>query len=725
MMVKEVVMSKRFLSILICIVALFNVSWGQENGESLWEEEEEFLQLEQTVVTAVKHEQELIDTPATVYVFSDKDIKRYNFSELEDVLRITPGIDVEDNNFFLLGGQRGLIGVFDNTLVLIDGVEMNNLIAGEAFISRNYPLFDVKRVEIVQGPASALYGANAVGGVINLITKTAQDINGVTAGLTFGSYNTFIPFVSLGGVDGKFKFRVFARAYISDEANFYKEVTDFEHFAPNVPAKSIRPDVEKEDYEDPTRAYYINARVGWKDFYLGTIFSYQKVGRGTSGVQWIYDRGHSDTRKQVIVYTGFNRDLTDDLNLKFDVRFWNDWLWGNHLEVNYIGVVSNGEVQTNSDGTPVTNLNPTAGDIENWRGFYSNLRSPGSRRGQVELQITYKLFETHRLTAGLVYDYLSAVSASWNRVDWSTIVNSPTNAYSIEVHPYVDLGNQKYDAWKVGGYIQYELPLFNNSLLLTLGTRFDHQKDYGSILNPRSGLVFKLSDTMALKVLYGEAFREPSPFEIYKALKENPSSPQIPEPTKERTFEVGHFWKKGKFQNTFNIYYNYVTKMKVSISSFGGGINQVDEMRGYGIEEQVVFSPLDRISVMLNYTYENGRIKYGNQEWEYVDLPNHKANASITYTPIRRLFITITGHYIGRIKTREGNPLGEIPPYFIVDSSILFRDLMGKYDLSFSVRNLLNKQYWSPNCRGGGEGVSPASFPQEGTSFWITLSSKI
>ncbi|MCX8096802.1 MAG: TonB-dependent receptor plug domain-containing protein, partial [Spirochaetes bacterium] len=430
--------------------------------------EEDFFKIEESiVVAATKQKQTVSEAPATVYVIDQKTLRVLSFSELNQVLRFVPGVDVYDPDFFLFGGQRGFVGAFDTTLVLLDGVEMNNNIASESFISHNYPLFHVKRIEVIQGPASSLYGANAVGGIINLVTYDEEEINGIRASVKFGSYNTLSPSALLGGKIGEFRYKVFGRVYLTDGPNYYDKVTKYYIYAPQTPNINRRPNYSLWDYSDTGYNRYLYAKLSYGPFYLGGVYNYQIDGRGVQDIQWVY-YFDEDGRDQRVLFGGFEQFLIPDfLKLKIEQRVWQDYLWGNHTQVSDILDVS-------PSGYPITNsqdTNITRGDIEAWRGFYSNLKSPGSLRFQTELQAALYFAEKHRLTVGAVLDILRGLGASWNRLDYSTLVGGPTNV--IDVHPYVDVDKQLASWIKASLYAQWEVPVISEVLFVTLGGRGD------------------------------------------------------------------------------------------------------------------------------------------------------------------------------------------------------------------------------------------------------------
>jgi outer membrane receptor protein involved in Fe transport len=140
------------------------------------------------VSTASLRPQEVREAPATIYVVTEEDIRRYGYRDLKDILRNLPGIDYNWPGSHLFGGQRGFPSQWELTKLLINGREANALPNDAVFIVNQFNLTGVKRVEIVQGPASVLYGPEAFSGVINIVTKDADnsDAGSELAGMAGG-----------------------------------------------------------------------------------------------------------------------------------------------------------------------------------------------------------------------------------------------------------------------------------------------------------------------------------------------------------------------------------------------------------------------------------------------------------------------------------------------------------------------------------------------------------
>jgi len=155
-----------------------------------------FFKLGEVVVTATRDEVSLRDVPASVSVIASEDIRMSPFEKTEDVLRTVPGVEVRMHyGVHTIAGTRpvnirGVGGYGDRTLVLVDGVPQNNANNGWVEWSQ-IPLDYVERIEVVKGPFSALYGSNAMGGVINIITKEpSKDRETVIEG-RYGSLSTW------------------------------------------------------------------------------------------------------------------------------------------------------------------------------------------------------------------------------------------------------------------------------------------------------------------------------------------------------------------------------------------------------------------------------------------------------------------------------------------------------------------------------------------------------
>lgn len=146
---------------------------------------EELMQIE--VTSVAKKEQKLNQVPAAVYVITQEDIRRSGLTSVPEILRLAPGVEVariSSNQWAITA--RGFNGRFANKLlVLVDGRSVyTTMFSGVYWDTLDVPLDDIDRIEVIRGPGATMWGANAVNGVVNIITKSAKQTQGglVTAG---------------------------------------------------------------------------------------------------------------------------------------------------------------------------------------------------------------------------------------------------------------------------------------------------------------------------------------------------------------------------------------------------------------------------------------------------------------------------------------------------------------------------------------------------------------
>ena len=213
---------KVLLLFLICMAAQ---AWSDDEGQSPKPAEdltkmsiEDLLNVE--VTTASKKAQFLTDVPAAIYVITSEDIRRSGATSVPDLLRMVPGVQVAqiDANKWAIS-IRGFNGRYANKLlVLIDGRSVYTpLFSGVYWDVQDVMLEDVERIEVIRGPGGSLWGANAVNGIINIITKHAKDTQGSLLYLGVGDEEKGLGGFRHGGAWGKDgHYRVYGKFFKRD-----------------------------------------------------------------------------------------------------------------------------------------------------------------------------------------------------------------------------------------------------------------------------------------------------------------------------------------------------------------------------------------------------------------------------------------------------------------------------------------------------------------------------
>ena len=157
------------------------------------------------VTSASKKAETLSNAPAAIYVITGDDIQRGGFSSVPDALRMVPGLYVvQQSAHEWLVSARGFSNTFNNKmLVLIDGrLVYSPTFGGVYWDVQDPPLDDIDRIEVIRGPGGTLWGANAVNGVINIITKDAKDTQGPQVTTSAGVNDGYAGRVRYGGHHG-------------------------------------------------------------------------------------------------------------------------------------------------------------------------------------------------------------------------------------------------------------------------------------------------------------------------------------------------------------------------------------------------------------------------------------------------------------------------------------------------------------------------------------------
>ena len=209
-------------SAIVVMLASAATGWAQE-----------VKRLEPVVVTATKVETPQERLGASVTVITEEELRTYNYDRLEDALRSVPGVEVQRSGTLGKTTSVRIRGANPNQVqILIDGMRVKSPTLGQ-FSFSDLSLDAIERVEIIRGPQSTLYGADAIGGVVNVITKKGAGPPAGAVSFEGGSHETFREQAALGGALGRFNFALSASRFDSrgQERTFDNDDADQTAFA--------------------------------------------------------------------------------------------------------------------------------------------------------------------------------------------------------------------------------------------------------------------------------------------------------------------------------------------------------------------------------------------------------------------------------------------------------------------------------------------------------------
>ncbi|RQD74868.1 MAG: TonB-dependent receptor [Halanaerobium sp. MSAO_Bac5] len=175
-------MDKRAVLVLLAALLIFVIPVGAQ---------EDVIDLDEVVVTASRYEEAIMDTPVSIEVISQEDIAQSTSQNVADLLNTYTGVSIRDGGGPSRLKQVSIRGASPTqVLILLDGQPINDP-QGGGFELGLIPTNNIERIEVIKGPASVIYGANAMGGVVNIITKDIELEPQTRVSLNYGSYNNF------------------------------------------------------------------------------------------------------------------------------------------------------------------------------------------------------------------------------------------------------------------------------------------------------------------------------------------------------------------------------------------------------------------------------------------------------------------------------------------------------------------------------------------------------
>lgn len=683
------------------------IAWiGTANAQS---SEEEDLALvygdKSTVSIATGSSQPIGRAPSVTTVITSRDIEAMGATDLDQALESVPGLHVSKSNIASapIYSFRGIDTKLNpQVLMLVNGIPITNVYNGDrSQIWGGMPLENVARIEVIRGPGSALYGADAFSGVINIITKTANDIRGTETGVRVGSFNSRDAWIQHGGKLGAVDTAFYLGAgktdgqkdIIQQDAQSTLDMCYTTGGCPGISAIPGYIPVSRAPAPINAERKTIDARTdlsleAWR---FRAAYQKREVGAGT-GVAGSLDpngRGHSTRWFLDLSYEQAN--------------------WLPNWDVSGVA----GYYDNKEYGDPAYTLFPSGA----FGGAFPNgmIGNPGhsERHTHGSISAFYSGFEQHRirLGAGLRKDDLYAVSETKNYDAvfaplLGGLVDASGNPALVFMMPH------KRNLFYV--FVQDEWYLAKD-WALTAGIRHDSYSDFGGTTNPRLALVWDAAYNVVVKVMHGTAFRAPSFVEQYAI--NNPvtvGNPNI-KPETITTDELAFSWQAtSTLKNDLN-FFRY--RMHNIIRPVTGATYQnAGDQVGRGLELESTLDATSSVRLTGNYSLQHSRDPVTGQD---AGLAPHRrlfGRADWRFMPFWQ-FGTTVNHVAERMR-EPGDTRPQIPDYTTVDLTLRREKIVGDWDVRAMVMNLFNSNAMEPTLMSVGMN---SDLPLPGRVFYIQL----
>lgn len=523
--------------------------------------------------------------PAVATVLTAEDIAASGANDLAQILETVPGLHVARSTqvstpMYVIRGIS--LGFNPQVLVLVNGVPQTVAFEGNRGGGvQGISLDNVSRIEVIRGPGSALYGAEAFAGVINVITKQAEEMPGTQAGLRAGTYQSRDGWLTHGGNWGPLSVAGYLRMGHSDGANPVVEAdaqTGWDQQSGTHASRAPGRADNRRDFLDGM------LDLGYEHWRAGlTIRQREHAGTGTGVASALDPEGENHTR-QLIASLGYEQpQLAPNLALSVQGS-WMDFEEFSDLTLFPAGTKLGGNVfQDGMIGNPYkweqTVRVGAALTYSGWTGHKALAGLGASRTSE------YRIKETKNFTPNLTPIGTGSVN---DVIDVSDSVPF-LRPQDRDTH-YLVL----QDEWA-----------FIEDWALTAGWRQDHYSDFGTTNNPRLALVWDAAYDLTAKLMYGTAFRAPSFTELHAinnpVVKGNPAL----KPEKIKTVEAALSWQASKrLQLGMNVF-RY--DMRDIIRQVNFLYENAGRQTGTGLEFEAQWDIAAAWKLAGNYSYQFSR----------------------------------------------------------------------------------------------------------------------
>lgn len=646
--------------------------------------------------------QKISEAPGIVSVITAEEIEAMGARDLRDVLRLVPGFQMAMSDFGFTQVDIRSAATHEKSekvKILIDQMPVNDHIDGASTaIFSELPVDNIARIEIIRGPASSLYGAKAFTGVISIITKKAEGIDGFDFTLKGGGFKTKETGFLFGKRFNHFKLKAYFNYY--DTGGQEIPIEEDGLFTDPLPYNRTisLAGTDRGHTLEGIKKLNASLNLSYKNFYFKSFFTeYEK-----NHYYYLYGAIGEDSvswNSQLNGMIGYKLTLNEDIRIEprlYSILYKSENLWQLYPP-GYMDIYS----------------------FEIYPHGQYNLEATKEKVFGADIKLKYKISYSNTLNLGLSYEYVKLINDAY----YSNI-GSPelTKDNLAEVS-----GTMKMDPSRkiFSAFIQDQWNV-SNSITLTAGLRYDNYNDAGSTVNPRFALVWKPVRKAAFKLLYGQAFRPPTFVELHLFILGG--------------FVTGSVYNKPETVKTLELEFSYhlTDSIHFNLDCFHVSLNDLIYMHELWNEEEVYhveYRNSDSETLVqgieaqmkvlfgrnnygfINYCYKDGEDKKTGDKMP--GIAHHTLNAGLNLELFSNLNFNIVANMVGPRERRARDQREKLKGYTLVDATLMGKGPVKNMKLFLSVYNLFNSDCRIPHYEGYLTNDFP--LPNSARSFYLGL----
>lgn len=657
-------------------------------------------------------EQPIAKAPAVATVITDDDIQKMGATDIDEVLETVPGLHVSRNEFGYapIYSFRGIYATFNpQVLMLINGIPITNLFRGDRnVVWGGMPVKSIARVEVIRGPGSAVFGADAFAGVINIITKSHGDISNSTAGIRYGSFNTKDAWIVGSHSFGETKAALMLELHDTDgqrEKIREDAQTTFDNLsATNASFAPGGVNLQRENYDLRFELEHGNYK------FRSGVQSRRNVGSG-AGIGQALDptnRYESDRVSADLTYN--NPDFKKD--------------WDLTVQASYL--------ETSQEIDEDLRIFPPGADLtlaslgSGWTDGLIGNPEVFETHSRFNVSAFYTGLANHTLRMGWGYYYgdLYRVKESKNfGVDPSnppSLLSPGGPVVDVTDTPYVFLqeGDRKnqhtfvQDIWKLAS--DWEL---------TAGVRYDDYSDFGNTTNPRVALVWSTSLDLTSKFLYGKAFRSPSFTETLAINNPVALGSEDLDPETIESYELAFDYHPSEdLRLGLNLFYydwDDIIQFVADSNAPTSTARNAGEQTGKGFEIEAAWSLNNHLDFKGNYAFQSSEDEASDTHAARAPRQQIYLASCWQINPDWQLHSQL--HWVLDRPRENGDTRSEVSDFHTVDLTLRRQFTQNNFSVVFAARNIFDEDAREPSPWSNPAASIPNDLPLAGRSFYAEL----